>query len=73
MEVVRDNFADILPEALRAIDEADFVAVDLELTGAIYAPLEAGSARVESDVVKRRPALVRGGITGLPRLGRRIL
>lgn len=33
MDVTRANFAEVLPQALEAIRDADFIAIDLELTG----------------------------------------
>jgi hypothetical protein len=33
MEVVRENFETLFPEVIQAINEADFIAFDTELTG----------------------------------------
>ena len=34
MEVLRDNFHELYPTIQEAIKEADFIAIDTELTGA---------------------------------------
>jgi poly(A)-specific ribonuclease len=33
MEVIKDNFHELFPIVQKAIEEADFIAIDTELTG----------------------------------------
>lgn len=58
MDVVKDNFEELLPQITAAIDEADFIAMDAEMSGINSSNLKPNFLDTVEERYKRTAATV---------------